>query len=238
MTATFQKTCTLLLAIALVVPGACQKRKGYSNLTNPDVCRTERRGFTVDIDNPFFPLPVGHQTVLEGKEGEASVLVRVTVLDEIEKVGGIPTRVVEEYEAVDGKVVEIARNYFVQSSDGTVCYFGEVVDNYGADGKIKSHSGSWRADKSKNRPGIFMPAKPKLNQAFQQEIAPGVAEDQSKVVKIGESIDTPAGTFRDTISFIDRNPMDGTEDRKIYARGVGLIWDEEARLTKFTPLPP
>jgi hypothetical protein len=231
------RNLSVFVAVALIAVASCQRRSGYSNLMSSDVCNADRGGFTLDIDNPFFPLPVGHQIVLEGKGRDASILVRVTVLDEIEKVGGVDNRVVEEYEAEDGNVVEIARNYFVQSSKGTVCYFGEVVDNYGRDGKIKSHSGSWRADKGKNRPGIFMPAKPKLNQAFQQEIAPGVAEDQSKVVRIGESIDTPAGTFRDTITFNDRNPMDGTEDKKVYARGVGLIWDEAARLTKFSPSP-
>jgi hypothetical protein len=61
----------------------------------------------MNIDNPYFPLPVGHRVVLEGEESGGRLLVRMSVLDEIETVAGVETRVVEEYEAKKGQVVEI-----------------------------------------------------------------------------------------------------------------------------------
>lgn len=220
-------------AVLASLPG-CARFSGFENLTGVEACDPASTTFSVSIDNPFFPLPVGHRVVLEGEEGGQHLLVRITALDEKEVVDGVETRVVEEYEAKSGQVVEISRNFFAQAEDGTVCYFGEEVDIYDEDGDITSHAGAWRAGGEKV-PGIFMPASPQIGQAFQQEIAPGVAEDQAKVVALGEETVVPAGTFDDTVTMVDRNPLDGSEDTKVYARGVGLIVDEAAQMTKFTP---
>jgi hypothetical protein len=78
-----------------------------------------------------------------------------------------------------------------------------------------------------------MPASPRVGQAFQQEVAPGIAEDQSKIVALGERAVVPGGTFDDTVTMIDRDPLSGGEDRKVYARGIGLIVDEAAEMTLF-----
>jgi hypothetical protein len=199
------------------------------------VCDPDAGTFSTEIDNPFFPLPVGHRIVLEGDERGRPLTVRITVLDETETVAGVETRVVEEHESAGGRVEEISRNYFAQAGDGTVCYFGEEVDVYDAEGNVVSHGGAWRADDPGNRPGIFMPAEPAVGQAFQQEIAPGIAEDQAKVVALGESTEVPAGTFTETATLLDRDVLSGGEDRKVYARGIGLIVDGPAGMTAFDP---
>ena len=207
--------------------------EGYDDLASPRACDPDATTFTVDIDNPFFPLPVGQQVVLEGEEGGQHLLVRLTALDEIETVVGVRTRVIEEYEAKDGRVVEVSRNFFAQAQDGTVCYFGENVDMYDGAGNVTSHSGSWRAGVDANRPGIFMLPSLEVGIAFQQEIAPGIAEDQSQVIAVGERTDVPAGTFEDTATLRDGSPLDGGTGDKIYARGIGLIVDGPARLTRY-----
>src|SRR5262249_34750316 len=71
--------------------------------------------------NPYFVLEPGHQLVLEG----GGTKLQITVLDETKTVDGVVTRVVEEKEWKDGKLHEIARNYFAiceQTKD--VFYFG------------------------------------------------------------------------------------------------------------------
>lgn len=217
--------------LAVVAPGlACSRGGGYEGLMDLGVCDPDMASFTTVIDNPYLPLPVGHETVLQGD----GLVIRITVLDETETVAGVETRVVEEREVLDGTLVEVSRNFFAQTADGTVCYFGEEVDNYDGEGRVSSHSGSWRADGDGNRPGIFMPGDLEVEQTFQQEVAPGVAEDQTKLVALGEITEVPAGTFEDTATFLDRNPLDGTEDRKVYARDIGLIVDEAAVLTDYT----
>jgi hypothetical protein len=219
---------TLLLA-------SCRSGLGsFENLMDIGVCDPDTATFTKEIDNPFFPLPVGHQIVLQGSESGTDLLVRITVLDEVETVAGVRTRVVEEYEAENGRVVEISRNFFAQTKSGTVCYFGEDVDIFDAEGNVTSNAGAWRADGDRFVPGIFMPATLEVGQAFQQEIAPGVAEDQAKVIELGDSTEVPAGIFDNTATLLDRNPLDGSEGTKVYARGIGLIVDEAARMTMYT----
>jgi hypothetical protein len=182
--------------------------------------------------NPYFILEPGYYIVLKDHDKNQ---VTISVLDETRVVAGVETRVVEEHEESDGRVIEVSRNFFAQNANGDVCYFGEEVDMYADDGSIAAHTGSWRADGRGVRPGMFMPADPRVGQAFRQEMAPGVAEDQSKVVALGERTEVPAGTFEDTVTMTDLNPLDGTEDAKVYARGIGLIVDESAELTTYSP---
>jgi hypothetical protein len=206
----------------------------FEDLMDLSVCDPGTAIFTTEIDNPFFPLPVGQQVVLEGVEYGQQLLVRITVLDETETVAGVQTRVVEEYEAKGGQVIERSRNYFAQAQDGTVCYFGEEVDIFGADGEVASHAGAWRAGEDGNLPGIFMPPSLQVGQAFQQEIAPGIAEDQAKVISLGDPTEVPAGTFTDTATLLDRNPLDGSQGTKVYAEGIGLIVDGPAEMTSYS----
>jgi hypothetical protein len=222
---------SLVIAIG-VVPG-CGGFQGYENLSGTESCDPRAGGFSVDIDNEFFPLPVGHRVTLEGEEGSAHLVVRITSLDETETVAGVETRVVEEFESKDGNVVEISRNFFAQAADGTVCYFGEDVDIYDGSGNVTSHSGEWRAGEDGNLPGVFMPPSVEVGLAFRQEIAPGIAEDQSKVIALGERTEVPAGTFEDTVTMRDGSPLDGSTGDKVYAAGIGLIVDGPARLMRY-----
>jgi hypothetical protein len=219
---------------ALLIMFACGNATApFEDLMGIDVCDPSSQTFTTEIDNPFFPLPVGQRLVLKANGFFTEELVRITVLPEPETVAGVETRVVEEYEAKDGRVVEISRNYFAQTAEGYVCYFGEEVDIYDSEGIVASHLGAWRADGERNIPGIFMPPHPRVGQAFQQEIAPGIAEDEAMVTGLNESIEVPAGTFDDTVTILDRNPLDGSSGEKVYAKGIGLIVDAGAKLERF-----
>jgi hypothetical protein len=191
------------------------------------VCAPDAGPFSNTIDHPFFPLPVGAQWVLEG-ENEEGALVRleITSLDETQTLAGVVTRVVEERELEDDELIEVARNYFVRAPDGTLCYYGEDVDFY-EDGEIVSHDGTWHAGENGALPGILIPAQPALGQVFQQESAPGIAEDEATIVATGETVEVPLGTFTDTIRFEELNPLDGGTSVKTYARGTGLLVDDE-----------
>lgn len=181
--------------------------------------------FSLIIDNEFFPLVVGTQLVLEGVGDGETIHLEITVLDETEDVAGVTTRVVEEAEFVDGELAEISRNFFVQTADGTVCYFGEDVDIYEG-GVVVSHEGQWRAGENGNLPGIFMPSIPDIEMVFSNEFVPGVAEDQAEVIALGEEIDVPAGIFDDTVTVEECNPLEDAErDIKVFVRGIGIAID-------------
>jgi hypothetical protein len=210
----------LLIAVAAPMAPA-QDVEGRMDLA---VCAPTNEGFSLISTNPYFPMDVGSEWVLEG--GDERVVV--TVLDETETVAGVTTRVIEEREFEDGELTEVSRNFFAQAGDGTICYFGEDVDNYD-DGEVVSHESEWRADAPESRPGIIMPADPRTGVTFQMEVAPGAA-DEGEIVEVGSSAEVPAGVFEDTVRLVESNPLEDEEGEKVFARGIGMIVDEDLGL--------
>ena len=197
------------------------------------VCDPDTVTFSTTIDNEFFPLSVATDLVLEGEDDGETIRVEITVPGDIVEVAGVDTLVMIETEYEDGELIEISRNFMAQAEDGTVCYFGEDVDEYEG-GVVVSHGGEWRAGENGNLPGIMMPAAPQVGDVFYQEFAPGVAKDMSSVIAFGETIDVPAGVFDDTLTAEDCNPMENAEtDEKVYVRGIGLAIDEDAELISY-----
>ena len=70
---------------------------------------------------------------------------------------------------------------------------------------------------------------------FQQESAPGTAEDEATIVRSGSTTKVPADTFTDTITVRDFNPLDGSKGTKVYARDVGLVRDGPLDLISYSP---
>lgn len=233
-------------AAALLVAATASMRASPGTELDPALCAPDQNTFSLTIDNNYYPLPVGQQWVYQGKDHGQTIGLRITVLDATETLYSgqrrVNTRVVEELEWEDANantqvdtgetLIEVSNNYFAQTQDGTVCYFGEAVDIYEG-GVIVSHEGAWRADDEGNAPGIFMPAEPQPGMTYQQELAPGVAEDQATIVRSGRTINVPAGTFVDTIEVRDFNPLDGSRSTKVYARDVGLIRDVPLDLVSY-----
>ncbi len=119
--------------------------------------------------NEYFILEPGFKLELHG--GDTHLII--TVLNETEMVDGVETRVVEERETKGGNLVEVSRNFFmIHPKTGDVYYFGEDVDIY-KDGKVVSHESAWRSGVDGAKFGLQIPGKPKLNQGYYQEVAPG-----------------------------------------------------------------
>jgi hypothetical protein len=133
--------------------------------------------------------------------------------------------VLEEKDYENGELVESTLDYFAQHKDGSVWYFGERVDEY-EHGQVVGHEGQWLAGEGDNQPGVYMPAEPKVGDEFAQEQAPGVAEDQSKVVATDQTVTVPAGTFSGCLKTEDFSPLDGATEHKYYCPGVGLVREE------------
>ena len=187
--------------------------------------------FTSTVDNPMFPLADGAERVYEGEETDAdtgeTVTLRVeeTVLPERKTVGGIEVTVVEVNEYEDGELVEHTLDYYAQHNDGTVYYIGEDVDDI-ENGEVVGHSGEWVAGENGALPGIFMPADPQVGDEFEQERAPGIAEDQSKVVEADVDVSVPAGDFSGCIKTEDYDPIGDVTEHKFYCPDVGLVREE------------
>jgi hypothetical protein len=232
------RSLLLWTALVLVAISGCGANRAEQALEGTrdlsiDVCSPDGGPFTTDITNPYLPFAPRQQSVLEGPDGSNTGRVQITVLDETETVAGVTTLVVEEREWINDSLVEVSRNFVAQAPDGSVCYFGESVDDY-RNGEIVGHGGQWRAGENGHLPGILMPANPEIGTSHKQEVAAGVAEDAAVIVAVGTPFTTPAGTFDDTVETQDVDPIGGGVDPKRYARGVGLIVDESLVLISFT----
>ncbi len=183
------------------------------------------------VDNPFFPLAAVPYRLYLGEEVDSetgeTIATRVeeSVLPETAWVAGGEVTVVAVKAYEDRELTESTLDYYAQGPDGTVYYLGERVDKY-EKGQVVNHEGTWLAGEGANQPGIFMPAHPTVGQTFEQERAPGVAEDVSTVIAMDVVVTTPAGSFTGCIQTEDTNPLGGTVESKYYCPGVGLVCEE------------
>jgi len=86
-----------LLAAAVVLGPSCNAddEGDGDGFLDIGICDPGAGGFTLEIDNEFFPLPVGKKLVLDGEEDSALIRVEFTVLDEIMAVAGVETSPLE-----------------------------------------------------------------------------------------------------------------------------------------------
>ncbi len=193
-----------------------------------DTFRVDPAELSSSGTNPFFVLEPGFVLVLEGGKEKLTI----TVLDETKVVQGVTTRVVEEREEKEGKLVEVSRNFFaVSKRTNDVYYFGEEVDIY-KDGAVVSHDGAWLSGENGARFGLLMPGTPLLGARYHQEIAPGVAMDRAEIVGLAETFETPAGKFEGCLKTEESTPLEGGRESKYYARGIGLLRDGKMRLVR------
>lgn len=194
--------------------------------------------------NTYFILEPGYQLKLQGIDEGDTVRLIITVLNETKMIGNTETRIVEENESVNGKQVEISRNYFAFCKDTkNIFYYGEDVDIY-KEGKVVKSSDGWivydpsesktRGAENKNKPGLIMPGTYLLGSRYYQEIAPNVAMDRAEIISISETLKTPAGTFINCLKTEETTPLEPKEkEYKIYAPGIGLIKDENLLLVEY-----
>jgi hypothetical protein len=201
---------------------------GTSNATKPPGDRRFTDRFDLDPAdlgptgrNPYCILEPGYVLQFESPEDASRKLV-VTVLDETKRIAGVVTRVVEELETKGGKEIERSRNYLaISKRTNDVYYFGE------------ESGGGWQAGKDGARAGLFVPATPLLGGRYRMEIAPGTAMDGGEIVAIDERFTCPAGTFERCLRVEETSPLEpGARESKVYARGVGLVYDDGLRLVR------
>jgi hypothetical protein len=217
--------------VALVLAGCGDDDKGKSDQSKKPAATdlgVDAASLSPTVANPYVAFAAVRRAVYEGEEVDAEsgekVALRVesTVREGTTKVAGVEVLVVEVRDYEDGELVEETEDYYAQDRSGAVYYLGERVDEY-EDGELTGHGGQWLAGEDGNRAGVFMPAAPKQGDEFEQEQAPGVAEDRSTVVATGVTVTVPAGTFTDCIETEDLDPIDDVTEHKFYCPDVGLV---------------
>ncbi|HEX8522541.1 MAG TPA: hypothetical protein VF669_09820 [Tepidisphaeraceae bacterium] len=180
------------------------------------------RDFASQGKSKYFVLEPGHQCVLEGKQGEQTLRLVVTVLGATRRIDGVETRVVEERLSQDKKLVNRARLYLaIDRTRSDICCFGKDVDQY-ENGKVTGHGGSWIAGKDESRFGILVPGQAADGQKFYREIAPNLAMQRAQVVSVSGA----------ELILKESSPLEPAKDQvEVYA-STGLVKRGELKLTK------
>lgn len=179
----------------------------------------------LEINHSHLPLASLSRDVFEGKEG--GKIIRF----ERKRMPGTKTFMIasQSVEALifedrvfkDGLIEEVAIDYFAQSDDGTVFYFGENVDDY-ENGKFKNHDGTWLLGEDTPNPGVMLPANPKVGDKFMTEDVSHLIHENDVIISVTETVTTPAGTFRNCVK-VQETLADGAVEYKFYAPGVGVV---------------
>src|SRR5262245_1764285 len=164
--------------------------------TNPD-------NFVDKIDNPFFPLQPG--TTFTYKSTDGSEVDIVTVTHQTINILGVKCVVVSDNSYVNSILAETTLDYYAQDKAGNVWYFGEDTKELDANGNVISTEGTWLAGKDGATQGIIMEASPKVGDQYDQENAPGVAQDHARVASLNAEVNVPFGIFDDVLKTKETN---------------------------------
>ncbi len=127
---------------------------------------------------------------------------------------------VSQYVAyLDGRIEEVALDFYAQADDGSVWYFGEDVYNY-AEGVIRDTSGTWLAGKE-GPAAMIMPAVPKVGEVHRPENIPGLVFEEVAVKAVDKTMAAgPRGAVRGALVGRELHD-DGTFSDKVFAPGYG-----------------
>jgi len=178
-----------------------------------------------NITNPLFPI-LGQESVLQlgrvdGKPFRAEVALmpdtRIIVWE-----GQQVETLVSQYAAfLDGRLHEVAYDYYAQADDGSVWYFGEDVFNFKGGAIINTH-GTWIAGKD-GPAAMIMPADPRVGDVYRPENIPGFVFEEVTVQAVDQTFEGPFGPVQGGI-VIDELHMDGAREQKSFAPGYGEFY--------------
>jgi len=101
------------------------------------------------------------------------------------------------------------------------------------DGKVINHEGTWLSGVNGSKFGLIMPGRPLLSARYYQEVAPKVAMDRATIVSVSETVETPAGVFRNCLKVEETTPLQRfATEYKYYCPGIGMVQDGSMKLTK------
>jgi hypothetical protein len=166
----------------------------------------------------------GTTYIFQGTEDGKAQRDVVSVTDETKTILGVDAVVVNDTVTnKQGGLIEQTFDWFAQDTDGNVWYLGEDSKTY-ENGQVVSTEGSWEAGVDGAQPGIIMEAHPAKGDFYSQECAPGVAEDQAKVLDVATSIKTPYDDFGQALLTRETTPLEpGTAENKYYAQCLGVV---------------
>jgi hypothetical protein len=175
-----------------------------------------------DVTNPLFPIGELHSALLLGKAEGKPLRVETTLLPGTKTIdwNGSQVETLEsQYVAfLDGRLHEVALDWYAQADDGSVWYLGEDVFNY-EHGVIADTEGTWLAGRE-GPAAMIMPADPRVGDVYRPENAPGRVFEEVTVKSVGRTVDGPRGPVDGAI-VVEELHQDGKHEDKTFAPGYG-----------------
>jgi hypothetical protein len=180
-----------------------------------------------EVTNPLFPISDLHSAILNGHVDGKPFHTETTLLPETRVIEWAPGQFVEtlvsQYSAfLDGRLEEVALDYYAQADDGSVWYFGEDVFNYNEDGVIADTDGTWLSGKE-GPPAMIMPADPQVGDVNRPENIPGLVFEEVAVKTVDKTVDGPQGRTPGAMVGQELHD-DGTYSDKVFAPGYGEFY--------------
>jgi hypothetical protein len=183
-----------------------------------------------NVTNPLFPISRQASVLLLGQVDGAPFRTEVTLLPDtrfIEWRGQPVETLVSQYVAfLDGRLHEVAYDFYAQADDGSVWYFGEDVFNF-RNGVIADTHGTWIAGKD-GPAAMIMPAHPNVGDTYRPENIPGFVFEEVTVESVGESLVGPLGQIDGGI-VVQELHMDGALEDKTFAPGYGEFYTSDGK---------
>jgi hypothetical protein len=185
----------------------------------------ETPGFSnpTKIDNRLFPISNLHSAVLLGNNEGQPIRIETTLMHE-PKVIEVDGQTIETLESQfvayqDGRIHEVATDWYAQGDDGAVYYLGEDVFNY-EDGVVADTDGTWIA--GDNAPiAMIMPADPQPGDVFRPENIAGELMEEVTIEQIDVTVDGPYGPIDGAIVGEENHTLEGVYENKWFAPGYG-----------------
>jgi hypothetical protein len=176
------------------------------------------------ITNPLFPISSLRSVVFSGRIDGKPFHTETTLLPETRIIEWSPgqmvrARVSQYFAYVDGRVEEVALDYYAQADDGSVWYLGEEVNDYDPNGFVDSTLGSWLAGRE-GPPEMIMPAHPKVGDVHRAENIPAIAFEEVAIKTVGKTVNGPSGRVHGAMVARELHD-DGTYSDKVFAPGYG-----------------
>jgi hypothetical protein len=208
-------------------PAVAEESEEQTLPTAPDSERVDlgEPSFTdpTTVDNPLFPISDLHSAILLGNDEGHPLRIETVLLPEpkVIEVDGQPveTLVSQFVGYLDGRIHEVALDWYAQDDDGNVWYFGEDVFNY-EDGVVADTDGTWIAGED-GPPGMIMPADPHVGQAYRPENIPDFVFEEVVVKTVGLTVDGPRGPVDGAIVGTENHLLEGHYEDKTFAPGYG-----------------
>jgi hypothetical protein len=178
-----------------------------------------------NVTNPLFPVSLQDSVLMLGHVDGKPFRTEVTLLPEtqiIEWQGQRVETLVSQYNAfLDGRIQEVAYDYYAQADDGSVWYFGEDVFDF-TDGAIVVTEGTWRAGRD-GPAAMIMPGDPQVGDVYRTENAPGFVFEEVTVRSIDQTLKGPTGPIEGGL-LADELHSDGKIEQKVFAPGYGEFY--------------